>query len=106
MNNIAICYQEQLSYDSAGYYFRMANQTIPDKKDMMMAQNYNYINSLMVEKGQLDSMKYYHDQVELLVPQIDLKRYEKDKHARETVQLEISKILAHSDFLMTRYFSL
>ena len=104
LNNIALCYQQQLSYDSAAYYFRLANQTIPDKKDMMMAQNYNYINTLMVEKGQLDSVKFYHDKVELIVPQIDMKKFEKDKKDLENANLEVSKILAKSDYLMARYF--
>ncbi|MEI6139748.1 MAG: helix-turn-helix domain-containing protein [Mariniphaga sp.] len=104
MNNIALCYQKQLSYDSAAYYFRMANHTIPDKKDIMMAQNYNYINSLMVEKGQLDSVKYYHDQVELLIPQIDLKKFDADKIASENAHLEISRILTKSDYLIGSYF--
>ena len=106
LNNIALCYQQQLSYDSAAWYFRLANQTIPDPKDMMMAQNYNYINTLMLEKGQFDSIKFYHDRVELLVPQINLKKFEKDKKDFENANLEVSKILAQSDYLMARYYGM
>ena len=106
LNNIALTYQSKQQYDSARFYFAKANIVIPDKRDFMIAQNYNYINALMLEKGKLDPIKYYHQLVQDLIPQIDIKKFEKDKSDSIKAPVEISKIRAVSTFSVAQYYGL
>jgi AraC-like DNA-binding protein len=105
-NNIAQTYQSMLEYDSARVYFAKANKSIANKKDILMAQNYNYFNTLLLEIGQLDSIQHYHQLVEDLVPQIDMKIFEKNKSDSVKAYTEISKIKAVSTFLIAQYYDL
>ncbi len=105
-NNIAMTYQSKQEYDSARVYFGKANKAIPNKKDILMVQSYTYINTLMLEKGQLDSIQYYHQLVEDLVPQIDMKIFEKNKSDSLKAHAEISKIRAVSILSVAQYYYL
>lgn len=106
LNNIALSYQALHVYDSARYFFGKANEAIPDKKDMMMAQNYNYINTLMLENKQLDSIQYYHQLVEDLVHKVDLRKFAKDKSDSLNAQVEILKIIALSTLTVGQFYDL
>ena len=105
-NNIAMTYQSKKEYDSARIYFTKANKSIANKKDILMAQNYNYINTLLLEMGQLDSIPYYHQLVEDLVPKIDMKIFEKNKSDSVKAHVEIARILAVSTYLVAQYYDL
>ena len=105
-NNIAMAYQSKQEYDSARVYFTKANKSIANKKDILMAQNYNYINTLMLEIGQLDSIAFYHQLVENLVPKIDMKIFQKNKSDSLKAYTEISRILAVSTFSVAQYYGL
>ena len=71
-----------------------------------MAQNYNYINMLILEKGQTDSIQYYHQLVEDLIPKIDLKKFERNKSDSLKAHVEISKIKAVSNLSVAQYYDL
>ncbi|GEM_PF-3682763 len=105
-NNIAMTFQSKQEYYSARVYFTKANKAISNKKDILMAQNYNYINNLLLEMGQLDSIPYYHQLVEDLVPQIDMKIFQKNKSDSLKAYLEISRILAVSTYSVAQYYGL
>jgi YesN/AraC family two-component response regulator len=72
----------------------------------MLAQNYNYIITLMLEKGQPDSIQYYCQLIEDLVPRIDLAKFEKNKSDSLKAHHEIAKIRAVSTLSLAHYYQL
>lgn len=56
MQNIALSLSGQQKYDSALYYLRVADRSITDRTDMMLAQNYSYISAVYQELNQPDSL--------------------------------------------------
>jgi AraC-like DNA-binding protein len=48
LQNIALSFKNRYLYDSAYHYLRMADSSIVDRTDMMLAQNNNYLADLML----------------------------------------------------------
>ncbi len=106
MQNIALSFSSQQKYDSALCYLRIADRSIADRTDIMLAQNCSYISANYLAINQQDSLVEYARKSLALLDYYKSNRPEMAQNLHDKIFIEWNSISLNAHKVLFNYYGL
>ena len=106
MQNIALSFSSQQKYDSALYYLRVADRSITDRTDIMLAQNCSYFAADYLVLNKQDSLIKYARKCLALLEYYKSNRPEMAQNLHDKLFIEWNSISLNAHKVLFNYFGL
>jgi AraC-like DNA-binding protein len=106
MQNIALSFSGQQKYDSALYYLWVADRSIPDRTDIMHAQNCSYISADYLSLNQQDSLLEYAQRSLAILDYYKSNRQEMAQNLHDKIYIEWNSISLNVHKVLFNFYGL
>jgi len=104
LKNTGLAFQGLGAFDSAMYYFKMVDHLISNDKDILSAQNFNYIADLLLQKGISDSVKICAEKAKTILNQYYYQQQNDNEWLKTPVYRDWEFVRAEVHAILSDYY--